>query len=392
MRAFTLVRAPLRALLALAAFGLSAGFQAPAFAQPTLAAPVGKPAAGTYLVHVIDVGTGLSVFVEGADFTLLFDAGSNDDIARGKSNRVVAYLHHVRPDLQRIDHVILSHPHKDHSELMPDVLTRFAVGDVWDSGALNPICSYRLLLKEAATTHGVVYHDSLGGSGSHTAAFATKTCYGKSLAAETLHIPRGTRITPHLTVPLGVGASMTFLHADGSVTADFNDASVVVRLTLGGRHVLLPGDAQGGQRKAPTDPVARGSVENQVLDCCRADLPSDVLVAGHHGSKTSSRTAFLDAIGAKTYIVSAGPTKYQTVMLPDQEVIDQLTARGTVWRTDTNDRRILALAGAPPGAACESNRAKIGPDNDNRAGGCDNVVVLVAADGSLTTGYYRDSD
>jgi competence protein ComEC len=391
MRALTLVRACFAALVLAPAAAFVPLYAAPAAAQPTLAAPIGKPAPGTYLVHAIDVGTGLSVFVEGDDFTLLFDAGSNDDTARGASNRVVAYLHHVRPDLRQIDHVILSHPHKDHSELMPDVLTTFAVGNVWDSGALNPICSYRLLLKEAATTSGVVYHDSLGGSGPHTAAFATKTCYGRSLAAETLHIPRGARITPNLTVPLGRGASMTFLHADGSVTGDFNNASVVVRLDLGGRHVLLPGDAQGGQRRPPTDPVAPGSVEKQVLDCCRASLPSDVLVAGHHGSMTSSRTAFLDAIGAKTYIVSAGPTKYQTVILPDQKVLDQLNARGTVFRTDATDKRVLALTGAP-GTACESNPAKIGPDNDNQAGGCDNVIVFVASDGSLTSGYYRDHD
>jgi beta-lactamase superfamily II metal-dependent hydrolase len=384
------VRAPARALLALAAFGLVPLSATPAAAQPTLAAPVGKPSPGTYVVHVIDVGTGLAVFVEGEDFALLYDAGSKDDTARGGSNRVVAYLHHVRPDLRRIDHLVLSHPHQDHSELMPDVLASFAVGNLWDSGALNPICSYRLLLKGAASTPSVAYHDSLAGSGSHSAAFGVKPCYGRSLGAETLHIPRGTQITAHLAVPLGRNASMTFLHADGNVT-EFNDASVVVRLNLGSRHILLPGDAQGGARRAPTDPLAPRSVEKQVLDCCRADLAADVLVAGHHGSMTSSRTAFLDAVGAKVYVVSAGPTKYQTVILPDQNVLDELNGRGTVWRTDATDKRILALTAAP-GTPCESNLAKIGPDNDNRAGGCDNVIVFVASDGSLTSGYYHGHD
>ena len=37
---------------------------------------------------------------------------------------------------------------------------------------------------------------------------------------------------------------------------------------------------------------------------------------------TSSRTAFLDAVGATTFIVSAGPTRYGSVVLPDQEVIE----------------------------------------------------------------------
>lgn len=60
---------------------------APAHAEP--------PPKGTYAVHAIDVGTGLSVFVEGHDFALLYDAGSNDDSGRGAKNRVLAYLRAV---------------------------------------------------------------------------------------------------------------------------------------------------------------------------------------------------------------------------------------------------------------------------------------------------------
>ena len=52
---------------------------------------------------------------------------------------------------------------------------------------------------------------------------------------------------------------------------------------------------------------------------------------------TSSRTAFLDAIGANHYIVSAGPTRYGSVTLPDAVVVAEFSRRGTVWRTDLND-------------------------------------------------------
>src|SRR5512138_1051445 len=38
----------------------------------------GAPAPGTYQIHLIDVGTGLAILVRGADFALLYDAGSND--------------------------------------------------------------------------------------------------------------------------------------------------------------------------------------------------------------------------------------------------------------------------------------------------------------------------
>src|SRR3546814_19795679 len=50
----------------------------------------GEPLIGAhYKVHVIDVGTGLAVFVEGKDFALLYDAGSKDDLHDGDENRVV---------------------------------------------------------------------------------------------------------------------------------------------------------------------------------------------------------------------------------------------------------------------------------------------------------------
>ncbi|MGH9256676.1 MAG: hypothetical protein ACRD3C_19120 [Vicinamibacterales bacterium] len=43
-------------------------------------------------MDVVDVGTGLGILVRGPDFTLVYDGGSNDDLARGPSNRMLAYL------------------------------------------------------------------------------------------------------------------------------------------------------------------------------------------------------------------------------------------------------------------------------------------------------------
>jgi competence protein ComEC len=347
------------------------------FAAPAAAAP---PAAGTYVVHGIDVGTGLAIFVEGHDFALLYDAGSNDDVARGPGNRVVAYLRAVRPDLRVIDHLILSHPHKDHSELMPDIFAAYQVRHVWDSGALNRICSYRALLNAIVAEPGVTYHDALGGSGTHDAAFLVQNCYGSRLAATTIRVPQGSRIAAGAAVPIGAGAAMTFLHADGSRQSSFNENSLVARLDLGSRRVILPGDAEAGGRRPPATRPAPTSIEGELIACCAAALRADILVAGHHGSTTSSRTAFLDAIGATHFVVSGGPTRYGSVTLPDPPVVAELARRGTVWRTDLND------------ATCGTNRAKIGPDNDGRAGGCDNIRIAIDRAGAITAAYRRAAD
>lgn len=354
---------------------------APAFAsadQPTGRA--GAPLPGNFIVHAIDVGTGLAIFVEGPDFTLLYDAGSNDDSARGADNRVIAYLRAVRPLLTTIDHLILSHPHKDHSELMPDVVTTYQVRNVWDSGALNRICSYRALLTNVAAEAGATYHNALASGGTHSAAFMAQNCYGRPLPAATIRVQRGSRIAEGTAISLGAGASMTFLHADGSPQSSFNENSLVVRLDLGGRRILLPGDAEAGGRRAPSTPPAPTSIEGELVACCAAALRSDILVAGHHGSMTSSRTAFLDAIGATHFIVSGGPTRYGSVTLPDRVVVTELDRRGDVWLTDLND------------ATCGANSAKVGRDNDGKAGGCDNIRITIDAAGAMAPGYHRIAD
>ena len=101
---------------------------------------------------------------------------------------------------------------------------------------------------------------------------------------------------------------MTFLHADGRDLPSPNQNSLVVRLDLGTRHLLLMGDAEAGGRADPSETPKPGSIEADLLACCQAALKADILVVGHHGSRTSSRAAFLAAVGAHDFIVSSGPT------------------------------------------------------------------------------------
>ena len=332
-----------------------------------------------YFLHLIDVGTGLAVFVEGPGFTLLYDGGSNDDTARGARNRLTAYLRHVRPSLTSIDHVILSHPHRDHVELLPDVVGSYNIGNVWDSGATNPICSYRAFLR-IIRARQIPYHDAHEGAGPHSVPLAQKTCYGEAEAAETVVIPHASRITKGAPIPLGTGATLTFLHADAADLHSFNENSLVAMLELGRSRVLLMGDAEAGGRRDPDILPAPNSVEGELIECCAPALRADILVAGHHGSKTSSRTALLDRVGAYVFLVSAGPTKYASVTLPDQEVIDEFAERGTIYRTDTNDH------------ACQVDPSKIGTDIDDQPGGCNNVLVSIDLGGEIRAEVRQDAD
>lgn len=320
------------------------------------------PDAGLFKVHVIDVGTGLAVFAEGPGFALLYDAGSQDDLADGLENRVVAYIRAVRPDLRVLDHVILSHPHKDHLELMPDVFDAFEVRNVWESGRVNSTAGYCRFLRKVATEPGVLYHDAIASNATRTVTFTGSSCNGA------VTVVQASQMTAE-PISLGSTARMTMLYRDARPHSDPNGNSVVVRLDLGDRKVLLTGDAEGGEREPTTALPRPNSIEGQLLSCCRLEIAADVLVVGHHGSLTSSRNQFLDAVGAEIYAVSSGPHPYSGVVLPDEAVIEELARRGQVFRTDVNDD------------ACEHEPSKIGPDEDESPGGCNNIVVQVSSSG-----------
>ncbi len=327
----------------------------------------------SYKIHVIDVGTGLAVFVEAKDLALLYDAGNQDDLHDGSENRVVAYIHRFRRDLKRLNYLILSHPHKDHVQLMPDVFAAFQVSDVWDSGRANPTDSYCHFLKASAAEPGVRYHDAVASNQVRNVTFSGSGCKGEVAGKE------GSMLNVNPVI-LGSGARMTALWRDSKKYFDPNGNSVVVRLGLGSRRILIAGDAECGERGLPSEPPAPGSIEAGLLSCCSSDISADVLVVGHHCSKTSTRGAFLDAVGAKTFAISSGPHPYRSVRLPDAEIVAELEGRGTLFRTDIDDE------------ACEANPRKIGLDADESPGGCDNILITINPQGSLNSSYNRISD
>ena len=174
---------------------------------------------------------------------------------------------------------------------------------------------------------------------------------------------------------------MTFLTADAALHPDPNENSVVVRLDLGSQRLLFMGDAEASTaREPPSVPPRPDFAEGFLVACCAAELKADMLVAGHHGSMTSSRSRFLDAVGARAFVISSGPKRYGSVILPDRQVVSELQGRGPVWQTDLDD------------AACRTDMAKIGPDNAREAGGCDNILVRIPSAGELVVNYERIFD
>lgn len=337
--------------------------------------PSNRPTTGSFRLHLIDVGTGLSVLVQGADFTLLFDGGSRDDksgISSGRSqSRLLAYLFAALGPSGRaecaetgsgsgspevvIDHVFLSHPHDDHGNMLDEVLRCYGVKNVWDSGRINDTVFYREFLDAVAVESGVVYHT----------AVTPPTNRELLVKSARIQMPSGDRwiaFGENDVVQLGSGAKLTILHADGEDHNDPNGNSTVVRLELGTTSVLLTGDAESGERKNPSDPA--GDIEAELLAVHRDQIDVDILQVGHHGSMTSSRSAFISAVSPKMALIGSGPFKYGTVTLPDPVIVTSLKNAGAqVFSTKEHD-------GACPTAD------RVGADNE-RPGGCDNFVLEI---------------
>lgn len=97
-----------------------------------------------------------------------------------------------------------------------------------------------------------------------------------------------------------------------------NDASMFTRISSGNAVAVLTGDAPSSAEST----MAAGG-----------DWRADVLKAGHHGSGTSTSSAWLEEVRPTYTVVSCGrDNRYGH---PNPEVVERLKAAGSrVWRTD----------------------------------------------------------
>ena len=89
--------------------------------------------------------------------------------------------------------------------------------------------------------------------------------------------------------------------------------------------------------------LATGDAEADVEDALLrsgTDLTADILKVGHHGSKTSTTDAFLDAVNPTIALISSG--RENRFGHPHAEVTDRLEQRGVlIYRTDNDGSVVL---------------------------------------------------
>jgi len=113
-----------------------------------------------------------------------------------------------------------------------------------------------------------------------------------------------------IIVNFGDGAKLQILFPNQDVSNwETNKASVVAKLTYGSKSFLLTGDS----------PM---QVENILLNLDSLPLSSDVLKAGHHGSRTSTSLTYAKTVSPEYVVISAG--RDNSYGHPHQEVLDIL--------------------------------------------------------------------
>ncbi len=258
-------------------------------AMASLGATLGaRSGPGRLTVTVLDVGQGDAILVEGPrGGRMLLDSGPDPD-------RLLTVLdRHIPAWDRRLDLVILTHPHEDHVAGLAMLVQRYRVAAIAENGML--------------------------GAGPGDAAFRS---WLRGARVSTQRLAAGDRLSlDDLPIAVRWPIRGEVPARSPSVGRAINDTSIVLDLRYGHRRMLLTGDIEDD-----VDPrlLASGIGNGQQLD---------VLKVAHHGSRTATSEAWLDALRPRVAMVSAGTGN--PYGHPAPETIARLRAHGAqVLRTD----------------------------------------------------------
>lgn len=250
-------------------------------------------------IVVLDVGQGDSIFIKSpTGRTLLIDGGDNTKGRDMGARVVVPFLQ--KKGVNKLDLVVLTHPHGDHVGGLPEVLKKIKVGLVVDPGQKCDSALY---------------------------------AYFKKLIAEKKIPFRVVRRGDEIDLGEGILAKVLHPRAPPIEESALNNNSIVLRLVYKDFSMLLCGDLE---------------IEGEEdLIKCGIELKSRIIKVGHHGSKTASSKSFLRAVSPELAVISCGkknkfghPHKAALKKLQDQRIRILRTDKNGAVTIKTNGKKV----------------------------------------------------
>lgn len=251
-------------------------------------------------INFLDVGQGDAILIENGHNQVLIDSGRNGRVVLEKLGKVMPFWD------RKIEALIITHPDADHYGGSNEILDFYSIENIIKTEATNESGEWLNLVNKIKDKK----------INEITATWQTEIVF-----------------------PAGARLKFIYPWNDFSDTSkDRNDASIVTKLIFGENEFLFTGDLS----KAGEDLL----VENNI------DIDVDFLKVGHHGSKSSTTSDFLDKVTPQDAIVSVGNNNYGH---PHKEVLDNLKNRTIrTWRTDQDGNIIYKCKNA--NQACQVSR------------------------------------